>query len=178
LNGATRQLPGRADHAAVRRANLAVAVRALRAGGRSRAQLAADTSLTKATVSSLVTELAGRGLVHTSRPVTTASGAADPADPAPNDNGNVNGNGGSGTARSGAVGRPGQPVELATGRVLAIGVELNVDYLCGVVLDLGGRERVLTRTAFDVPAGVEATADEVVRLVTELAAGPYGWHPT
>ncbi|MFD2081412.1 Sugar kinase of the NBD/HSP70 family, may contain an N-terminal HTH domain [Actinopolymorpha cephalotaxi] len=153
MNGATRQLPGRADHAAVRRANLAVAVRALRAGGRSRAQLAADTSLTKATVSSLVTELAGRGLVHTARPGTTAADAASNGD----------------TARSGAVGRPGQPVELATGRVLAIGVELNVDYLCGVVLDLGGRERVLTRTAFDVPAGVDATADEVVRLVTELA---------
>ncbi|GAA2758487.1 ROK family protein [Actinopolymorpha rutila] len=155
MNGATRQLPGRADHAAVRRANLAVAVRALRAGERSRAQLAADTSLTKATVSSLVTELAGRGLVHTARPTTTAVDAA----PAPN----------ASNARAGAVGRPGQPVELATGRVLAIGVELNVDYLCGVVLDLGGRERVLTRTAFDVPAGVDATADEVARLVTELA---------
>ncbi|MGW0229573.1 ROK family protein [Actinopolymorpha singaporensis] len=159
MNGATRQLPGRADHAAVRRANLAVAVRALRAGGRSRAQLAADTSLTKATVSSLVTELAGRGLVHTARPTPTAAGTGNSAGTA----------GSGGATRAGAVGRPGQPVELATGRVLAIGVELNVDYLCGVVLDLGGQERVLTRTAFDVPAGVDATADEVARLVTELA---------
>ncbi|HZC27828.1 MAG TPA: MarR family transcriptional regulator, partial [Actinopolymorphaceae bacterium] len=70
-------LPGRADHGDVRRANLALTLRALRSGPRTRSQLAADTRLTKATVSSLVAELAGRGLVRSHEP-TRAGGVGRP----------------------------------------------------------------------------------------------------
>ncbi|GAA5009449.1 ROK family protein [Actinopolymorpha pittospori] len=145
MGGATTHLAGRADHAAVRRANLAVVVRALRAGARTRARLATDTQLTKATVSSLVAELAGRGLVRSGAPT-----------------------------RAGGVGRPGQEVELAAERVLSIGVELNVDYLCGVVLDLAGEQRAVVRTAFDVPGRIEATAEEMADLIVDLAGTALG----
>ena len=54
-----------ADQTAVRRSNLALVLRRLRdAGPRSRAGIAADTGLTKGTVSSLVSELVGRGLAR------------------------------------------------------------------------------------------------------------------
>ena len=53
-----------ADQATVRRLNLSLLLHNLAAGGaRSRARLAEDTGLTKATVSSLVAELIDRGLV-------------------------------------------------------------------------------------------------------------------
>ena len=56
---------GGADQGTVRRANLSLVLRSLREGGaRSRARLAADLGLNKATVSSLVTELRERGLVR------------------------------------------------------------------------------------------------------------------
>ena len=64
---------GGADQGTVRRANLALLLRSLRdAGPRSRARLAADLGLNKATVSSLVSELAGartgpRGQCRTGR---------------------------------------------------------------------------------------------------------------
>ena len=59
---------GGADQATLRRANLSLVLRALRdAGPRSRARLAADLGLNKATVSSLVTELRERGLVRDGR---------------------------------------------------------------------------------------------------------------
>ena len=74
---------GGADQGTVRRTNLALVLRSLRDGGaRSRARLAADLGLNKATVSSLVTELRERGLVR------------------------------DGSAERGAVGRPGTTVEL------------------------------------------------------------------
>src|SRR3954447_3165059 len=98
-------LPGRADHGAVRRVNLALTLAALRSGPRTRAQLAAGTGLTKATVSSLVTDLAHRGLAHSQEPT-----------------------------RAGGVGRPGQRVELVGQRVIAVGLELNVDYLEAVAI--------------------------------------------
>ena len=60
--------PGRrhtpADQATVRRSNLGLVLRHLRdAGSRSRARIAQETGLNKATVSSLVAELTDRGLV-------------------------------------------------------------------------------------------------------------------
>ena len=52
------------DQVVMRRQNLSLVLRQLRHGGpQSRAQLAQATGLNKATVSSLVTELAARGLV-------------------------------------------------------------------------------------------------------------------
>jgi predicted NBD/HSP70 family sugar kinase len=85
-------------------------MRSLSDGGpRPRARLADDTGLTKATVSSLVTELIERGLVI---------------------EGNVD---------RGGMGRPGRAVELDPSGVRFVGVELQVDYIAGMVLDLGGR---------------------------------------
>src|SRR3954453_6129476 len=93
-----RQTP--ADQATVRRANLGLVLRHLRDHGpRSRARIAQQTGLNKATVSSLVAELAARRLV--------VDGDVD---------------------RAGSVGRPGLTVHLDGRCVWGIGVEINVDY--------------------------------------------------
>ncbi|MEQ7125039.1 ROK family protein [Actinopolymorpha sp. B11F2] len=141
MTDAPTRLLGRADQGAVRRANLAVVVRALRSSPRTRAQLTADTLLTKATVSSLVGELSTRGLVRSHEPT-----------------------------KAGLVGRPGQQVELIGERVLAVGLELNVDYLAAVVLDLTGERRAKARTALDVSASVEDTVDAAADLIARVTA--------
>src|SRR3712207_5189638 len=129
---------GPADQATVRRSNLGLVLRHLRAAGpRSRARIAQDTGLNKATVSSLVTELVARGLV--------TEGGID---------------------RAGSVGRPGVIVELSTGGACGIGVELNVDFLACIVLDLRGEVLFERMVPHDVPSlGAEGTLDEVARLV-------------
>lgn len=135
-----------ADQATVRRNNLGLVLKHLRdAGPRSRARIAQDTGLNKATVSSLVAELTDRRLV--------SAGDVD---------------------RAGSVGRPGVMVELAGQCVCGIGVELNVDYVAVLVLDLRGEVLFEERLAVDVPsAGVDRTLDEVaslVRVAVEAAA--------
>jgi predicted NBD/HSP70 family sugar kinase len=136
-----------ADQATIRRNNLGLVLRHLRdAGPRSRARIAQETGLNKATVSSLVAELADRGLI--------SAGDVD---------------------RAGAVGRPGLLVHLDGRGVCGIGVELNVDYAAVLVLDLCGDVLFEHRVALDVPElGPERTLDEVARLVgegLEAAAG-------
>ncbi len=130
----------------VRSANLATVLARLRDHGpRSRARLAADTGLTKATVSSLVGELVDRGLV--------AEGELH---------------------RPGSVGRPGTLVELDGRGVCGVGVEVNVDYLAVLVLDLRGTVRAERRLAVDV-AGTPAAEVLVVAsdlIVETLAAVP------
>ncbi len=99
-----------ADQATVRRHNLALVMRSLAdRGPRPRARLAEDTGLTKATVSSLVAELIERGLV--------VEGQVD---------------------RRG-LGRPGVMVELDRTRARFVGLELQVDYITGLIIDLTGR---------------------------------------
>lgn len=100
----------RADQTTVRRANLGVVLQQI-AGGepRSRARVAAATGLTRGTVSSLVGELIELDLLR-------ETGEDD---------------------RSGRVGRPAQTLELGD-RVVAIGLEVNVDYLAVCVEDLTG----------------------------------------
>ena len=99
-----------ADQATVRRSNLGLVLRHLRdSGPRSRARIAQDTGLNKATVSSLIAELTDRRLV--------SAGDID---------------------RAGSVGRPGLIVHLDGATVCGIGVELNVDYAATLVLDLRG----------------------------------------
>jgi hypothetical protein len=145
-----RQTP--ADQATVRRSNLGLVLRHLRdSGPRSRARIAQDTGLNKATVSSLVAELIDRGLV--------TAGDVD---------------------RAGSVGRPGLIVHLDGATVCGIGVELNVDYAATLVLDLRGRVLFEHRIALDVPAlGPDATLDAVTGLVREAvaAAAARGAHP-
>ena len=107
------------------------------AGPRSRARIAQETGLNKATVSSLVAELADRRLV--------SAGDVD---------------------RAGSVGRPGLIVHLDGAGVCGIGVELNVDYAATLVLDLRGEVLFEHRVALDVPElGPEKTLDEVAGLV-------------
>ena len=78
--GAGRAAPPRlapADQMSLRRSNLSPVLRSLRDHGpRSRARLAADLGLNKATVSSLVTELAERGLVRARARSSAAASAA------------------------------------------------------------------------------------------------------
>ena len=141
-----------ADQATVRRNNLGLVLRHLRDHGpRSRARIAQETGLNKATVSSLVAELGERRLV--------SAGEVD---------------------RAGSVGRPGLIVHLDGRCVCGIGVELNVDYAAALVLDLRGEVLFEHRLALDIPAlGAEETLDAVAGLVREAvtAAAAVGATP-
>ncbi|MCZ2861105.1 ROK family transcriptional regulator [Blastococcus sp. VKM Ac-2987] len=138
---AERRAP--ADQATVRRTNLGLVLRHLRDHGpRSRARIAQETGLNKATVSSLVAELADRRLVTT---------------------GDVD--------RAGSVGRPGLTVHLDGRGVCGIGVELNVDYVAVLVPNLRGEVLFEQRLALDIPSlGAEATLDAVAGVVTDAVA--------
>lgn len=137
-----------ADQATVRRLNLGLLMRSLAGGGpRSRARLAEDTGLNKATVSSLVTELVDRGLVT------------------------------EGITQRHGVGRPGRMIEVNTGVIRCVGLELNVDYLAGVITDLTGR--VLARHRLSLPMlelgpakAMGQVADLADKLLTDCGATP------
>lgn len=106
----TKTAASRADQTTVRHANLGVVVRHLAdQGPRSRARVADETGLTRATVSSLVSELIDLDLVREA--------------------GEEKG--------SGRVGRPSVTLELHD-RVVAVGLEVNVDYLAFSVEGLTG----------------------------------------
>jgi predicted NBD/HSP70 family sugar kinase len=151
---------GLANQRAVRRHNLGVVLRHLSEHGpRSRATIALETGLNKTTVSSLVTELIGLDLVVER-----------------------------GLEQRGTVGRPGQVVELSGEGVVAIGLEVNVDYLAVRALDLTGTERyrgldvrdnrglpmakVLDRLAECTNAGLDAVTAEGLRPVGATVALP------
>jgi len=110
-----------ADQTTVRRANLGVVLRHVAAGGSlSRARIAADTGLTRGTVSSLVTELIELGLLRETGETTSPRG----------------------------VGRPGVALELSD-VVVAVGLEVNVDYVAVSVEDLTGAVRYERRSYRD-----------------------------
>jgi predicted NBD/HSP70 family sugar kinase len=92
----------------------------VREGPRSRARLAAETGLTKKTVSALVADLIDRELVE----------ELD-------------------TPRPGTVGRPGTDVAAAGRTVGGLGLEINVDYVAAYVLDLSGEVCVRHRSDGD-----------------------------
>lgn len=120
----TRVTAAPADQLTVRRSNLSLVLSHLRdAGPRSRARVAADTGLNKATVSSLVAELVERGLV--------GEGEVE---------------------RVGSVGRPGQTVGLAPGGVVGVGVEVNADFVDVTALDLTYAVVLAHRTPADMRA--------------------------
>ena len=141
-----------ADRASIRRTNLGLILRHLRKnGGRSRTDLAHDTGLPKATISSLIAELVDRGLVR--------EGDFE---------------------RAGAVGRPRQSVDLDGRTIVGIGIEINVDYVSAVALDLRGTVAADHRVAVDVlglgPDRVlDATAD-LIRTTTQTLR-KRGIHP-
>jgi predicted NBD/HSP70 family sugar kinase len=129
-----------ADQALMRRQNLSLVLRRLRdRGPQSRARLAEQTGLNKATISSLVAELGDRGLV------------AD-ADSA-----------------RGEVGRPAQLVRLSGSGVCALGAELDVGQVAVEALDLDGRPIVARRASLSGPqASPEEALDALTRLVREV----------
>ncbi|QIG41887.1 ROK family protein [Nocardioides anomalus] len=120
----------------LRRQNASLVLRSLRRlGPGSRSELAQRTGLAKATVGTIVGELEALHAV-----------AEEPA-------------------RPGSRGRPGRPVALAGERYVALGLELNVDYVAAVVLDLAGGT-----VAHEVrPVGDAAPLEALVALVADTA---------
>jgi predicted NBD/HSP70 family sugar kinase len=133
--------PRTADQATVRRHNLAVVLTHLRDNGpRSRARVADETGLNKATVSSLVAELVERRLVR------------------------------EGETERGAVGRPGQAIALEGDHVVALAAEVNVDFIAALAMNLRGdvvaERRVPLDTAGSDPGPV---LTELAALVKRVA---------
>jgi predicted NBD/HSP70 family sugar kinase len=103
----------------VRRHNLSLISRAVAEAPSSRTELARRTGLTKATVSSLVDALLAQGLLV------------------------------EGAAPSARVGRPARPVSLNPDGPVALGIEINVDYIAACLLNLPGTERGSRRLRLD-----------------------------
>lgn len=119
--GRAQATPTRADQSTVRRANLGVVMQHVAARERcSRARIAAETGLTRGTVSSLVGELIELRLLRETG-----------EDESP-----------------GSVGRPAQMLQLDD-HVVAVGLEINVDYLAVWVEDLAGSVRFERRIYAD-----------------------------
>jgi predicted NBD/HSP70 family sugar kinase len=140
-------IPARADHSDVRRNNLELVLRHLNAvGSDSRAGIAARGRLTRATVSRLVGELIELGLVREA-----------------------------GRDGGGRPGRPGTRLELDGQHVLAVGAEVNVDYVSLLAIDFAGREVLRRRRAFDAMlagprASIAALAELCATAVDDLTA--------
>ncbi len=124
----------------MRRTNLSLVMRTVaRPGPWSRARIASETGLNKATVSSLVADLIDRSLIR------------------------------EGAIERGGLGRPGQLVDLDPDHVIFLGVEINVDYIAGYALDLTGSTVVSRRIAEDIRSmSPEATLDRTAVLIAEL----------
>lgn len=126
----------------VRRTSLSAVLRLLHTGGpRSRAQLAGETGLNKATVSSVVAELLAAGLVREQ------------------------------DVQRGGLGRPGQAVAVDGRGAAGIGVQVDIGDLTAEVLDLEGVEvwhrRVTLPTA---RLAADLVLDRVAELVREAEA--------
>lgn len=119
----------------VRRHNLSLVSRAVAEAPSSRTELAQRTGLTKATVSSLVDVLLAQGLLV------------------------------EGVAPSARVGRPARPVSLNPDGPVALGIEINVDYLAGCLLNLPGSERGNRRIQVD---NRTRRPSEILRRTIEL----------
>lgn len=130
----------------VRRHNLSLITGALAVAASSRAELAQRTGLTKATVSSLVDSLLAQGIL--------VEGMA----PAPR------------------VGRPARPVSLNPDGPMALGVEINVDYLAGCLLNLRGQPRGQLRVMVDnrtrTPAQIAGQASALCRELCQQSRAP------
>ena len=114
-------IPTGTGHRDIRRNNLEVVLRHLSlAGPDSRASIAARAGLTRSTISRLVGELIDLGLVRETGP-----------------------------PQAQGIGRPVTMLELDGRHVLAVGAEVNVDYLSVLVTDLAGRKVYEQRRAYD-----------------------------
>ncbi|WDZ84965.1 ROK family transcriptional regulator [Micromonospora cathayae] len=134
MSSTTNPTPvGAVRQASLREINLALLLGRIAAAPRppSRADLAADTGLTRATVSAVVDDLIGGGLVTEVEP----------------------------TPRAGA-GRPARGLLLAGHGPAGLGLEINVDYLAACVLDLAGavRHRTVHRVDLRLTSPAETLA--------------------
>ncbi|MDP9395646.1 MAG: ROK family protein, partial [Actinomycetota bacterium] len=135
----------------VRDQNLRLALRAVADGGATtRARVAAEIGLTKATVSALVEQLGSAGLVVDHGPAAT-----------------------------GRLGRPGSVIALdADGGPVGLGLEINVDYLAACVVDLAGDVRALEVRPVDNvgrgPRPVLASAIRLARRTLDAVDRPRG----
>jgi predicted NBD/HSP70 family sugar kinase len=130
----------RAGQSDIRRNNLGVIMECLfERQPISRAKLAIETGLTKATVSTLVAELIGAGMVD-ERERTTDHG----------------------------LGRPATMLAVSGERLAAIGVELDIDLVGGCVMDLSGRLRTVRTVNKRIPRGSKTAMNELSKLVQEL----------
>jgi len=131
----------------LRRANTALVLRSLRRlGPATRAELAQHTGLAKATVGTIVAALESESAV------TEGAGNA---------------------SRNGARGRPGRPVAVRGGALLGLGLELNVDYVSGVVIDLAGKVVANESRPAGLPGGPDPDV-VLLRLARELYADCVG----
>ncbi|UQX88739.1 ROK family protein [Jatrophihabitans telluris] len=133
----------------VRRHNQQLVLSALLEATGSRADLAARTRLTKATVSSLVDELLAAGVLHEGPPASSGPG------------------------------RPSRPLTFSPFGPVAIGLEINVDYIAACVLDLSGRTVRHARAEVDnrdrSPASLLQDAASMTRRITDgLGRGVLG----
>lgn len=151
-----RREPGRAglDQRAVRRHNLGLVMRHIaHHGPRSRATIAAETGLNKATVSSLVAALIERGLLSESSP-----------------------------ANLGAVGRPARRVGLAGDGIAGVGLEVAEHHLATCAVDLTGVVRYQRTLSHDnrdsdakrVLARLAELAGEALQALDEQHLTPVG----
>jgi predicted NBD/HSP70 family sugar kinase len=124
----------------LRRDNTGRVLRTLRRRGpATRAELAHRTGLAKATIGAIVGDL-------------VAGGAVTEADE---------------STRQGARGRPGRPVSLRKEAFLGLGLELNVDYVSGVVVDLSGELLVSETRAVSAPGRPGPTPDTILLQLAE-----------
>jgi predicted NBD/HSP70 family sugar kinase len=131
--------PRPADQQSIRRHNLSLIARAVSGMPGSRAELSQRTGLTKATVSSLVDSLLAHGIL--------AEGEPAPA----------------------RVGRPARPVSLNPAGPVAVGLEINVDYLAGCRTDLTGAVQAHCQLAIDNRRRSAASIlDQICGLAAEL----------
>lgn len=133
--------PASADQ--LRRTNTALVLRSLReAGPLSRSSIAIRTGLAKATVGTIVADLAERAVVS------------------------------EGEVVPGGRGRPSRPVALSPGGVLGLGAEVNVDYVSVAVVDLAGAAVLTrTREVADGDDPLAEVQDLVADVVAEGSTG-------
>ncbi|MFD0273259.1 ROK family protein [Kitasatospora sp. NPDC127111] len=142
---------GPASQQGMRRANLALVLGVIARAPRSRAEVAADTGLTRAAVSSLAEELIAAGLLVEEGPA----------------------------APSGKVGRPGTALGLNPEGPGGLGAEIGVEHLGACVVDLRGEVRAWRRQEIRNrdrhPAAVMADLAELLRrATTEAGLRPAG----
>lgn len=129
----------------VRRHNLALVLGAVSSIGRAtRAQVAAATGLTRATVSALADQLLAAGLLDELAP------------------------------DRGAPGRPGSPLQLHPRGPGGLGVEVNVDYLAACVVGLDGTVRAQLVDPFDARTVAPRTALRRVARLADRAVAEAG----